>query len=99
MFPLMKLPDELILHVIDYVHPSDIESLALCSQTVMAFAKDALLRHSRLKEKYGMISFGYELDDDDDPNEDDVFCSHDQRPLELLLEMSQNNRLILTPQT
>ena len=55
MFPLMKLPNELILHVINAVNPSDIEALVLCSKTINAFAKKAYLRHQLLKDAYSEI--------------------------------------------
>lgn len=55
MFPLMRLPNELIFRVVNLVHPHDIESLVLCNKSINRFAQEALARHLELKRKYSVI--------------------------------------------
>ncbi|KAG6991121.1 hypothetical protein G7Y79_00057g091030 [Physcia stellaris] len=55
MFPLMRLPNELIFRVVNLVHPADIESLVLCNKSINRFAQEALARHLELEKKYSVI--------------------------------------------
>ena len=95
---LMQLPNELILRVIDYVHPADIEALGLCSKKIRTLAKDALDRHEQLKKKYNSITLG-------DP--DDYQCGtimnappyylYDERSLSLVADIFSDNDIAHYP--
>lgn len=57
MFPLMRLPVELILRVIDAVYPGDLDALGMCSKTMRAIAEEALARHRERRAKYSVFIF------------------------------------------
>lgn len=89
MFPLVKLPNELILHVINDVHPEDLEPLALCGKAIRALAKDALSRHMMLKRKYNEIIIADKARSE--PSEkDNGFGYHDQHSFVLIEEISED---------
>ena len=57
-FNLLSLSTELILHIIDEVHPADIESLALGNKVIHNLCHAALQKHRDLKKQYSTISLG-----------------------------------------
>lgn len=58
-FDLMRLPNELILHIIeDAISHEDIENLALCSRTMFELAKPARARHLEMKSKHSRFKVG-----------------------------------------
>ena len=91
MFPLMRLPDELILHVINAVHPADIESLVLCNKTMYAFANKAFIYHQMLKEICSEIVL------DDPPDEELV--TDDCSPFTLIENFRWDTELVYYPRT
>ena len=59
MFPLLSLPDELILHVIDQLHPTTIEPLAACgNKKVKSLIQERLDQHRNRKACYSTLVFG-----------------------------------------
>ena len=54
----MQLPNELVLRIIHYIQPADIEALALCNKRIRTLATDALQRHRQLKRKHNKIVLG-----------------------------------------
>ncbi|KAL8646373.1 MAG: hypothetical protein Q9226_006886 [Calogaya cf. arnoldii] len=72
-FDLMKLPQEVVLRVIQLVHPNDLENTFLTCKTVFELAKQVRERHREKTMKYrtvilGNVSFvtcqyGYDLND------------------------------------
>ena len=59
MFPLLSLPNELILHVIDQLHPTTIEPLAACgNKKVKSLIKERLNQHRNRKADYSTLVFG-----------------------------------------
>ena len=59
MFPLLSLPNELILRVIDQLHPATIEPLAACgNKKVKSLIRQRLARHRDHKADYSTLVFG-----------------------------------------
>ncbi|KAL8838372.1 MAG: hypothetical protein Q9170_002179 [Blastenia crenularia] len=78
MFPLKNLPNEVILRIIDAVHPGDIEAFAACGdEDIAILAARALRRHSLLKAEYSALVF-------------DTYAEYGSREATFLDEVSEN---------
>lgn len=59
MFPLMRLPNELIRRVIEAVHPAGIEPLAACGNNLIGtLMQETLARHGDLKARNSNLTLG-----------------------------------------
>lgn len=65
MATLLDVPNELILRIINLIHPSDLEAFAVSNKSIHALSEDALRRHRAFKKRYSLLRFGF-LEDDVD---------------------------------
>jgi hypothetical protein len=52
---LSGLPNEILIHVLSFVHPRDLESFVVISKRIYNLATDALREHKELKQKYRKV--------------------------------------------
>lgn len=59
MFPLLSLPNELVLRIIDQLHPATIEPFAACgNKKINSLIEERLARHRYQKANYSTLVFG-----------------------------------------
>ena len=94
-FNLLALSTELILHIIDEVHPGDIESLAIGNRVIYTLCQSALQRHQDLKKQYSTLSLGGVKCQSYHHN--NVWSFEGLHPLLALVEFLANPRLAYYP--
>ena len=58
MLPLLDLPTELLLHIVDDMCPDDLDNFFSCSKLLRALADKALQRHRMMKRTSSTVSCG-----------------------------------------
>lgn len=96
VYSLMQLPNELILRVIDHVHPSDIEALALYNKAIRMLATNALDRHERLKKEYNQVTLG-NTDEWQRALDGNIDYLYDERPLSLVADILSDSDIAYCP--
>ncbi len=58
MFPLLDVPAELLLRVVDDICPDDLDNFCLCSRALRGLSDKALQRHRKMKRTSSTVSCG-----------------------------------------
>ena len=92
MLQLLEFPPEILLRIINKVHPDDLDNFCRCCRGLERFSEKALQRHESMKRQYSSISCGAVVTDDGT-----VCCG--EHPIKILQAIVEDPHYAFYPRT